>query len=47
MIIYKNEFIEKSYNNGFYNAFIYGKGFLKADTLTGIKKLITEHKRGL
>ena len=38
--MYKNVEIEKCLHNGFYIAFIEGIGFLKADTLKGIKNLI-------
>lgn len=43
-IMYKGEEIELN-PNGLYSAFIMGKGWLKADTLLGIKKLINEAKK--
>jgi hypothetical protein len=43
-MIYKNTLIEKIKHSGMYSAFIEGQGFLKADSLTGIKKLISATK---
>jgi len=42
---YKNTTIEKIFPSGLYSAFIEGHGFLKADTLAGIKQLITAAKK--
>jgi len=39
-MLYRKTLIEKNPNNGMYSAFILGHGFLKADTLEGIKELI-------
>ena len=39
---YKGIEIKKIWYNGFYTAFIVNKGYLKADTLKGIKMLITK-----
>ena len=39
---YKGIEIDRIKHNGFYSAFIMDYGFLKADTLNGIKKLIAE-----
>jgi hypothetical protein len=43
--MYKGEEIEKSIHNGFYVCFMSNKGYLKADTLKGIKLLINENLR--
>ncbi|CAB4144344.1 hypothetical protein UFOVP453_32 [uncultured Caudovirales phage] len=42
---YKGETIEL-YPNGIYSAFIVGHGYLKADTLRGLKSLITDTLKG-
>jgi hypothetical protein len=39
---YKGECIERVAHSGMFVAFIVGHGYLKADTLSGIKKLIRE-----
>jgi hypothetical protein len=41
---YKNTTIEKTFPSGLYSAFIEGCGFLRADSLEGIKKLIRAAK---
>jgi len=43
-MIYKNTTIEKIWYSGMYSAFVQGHGFLKADTLAGIKELIRAAK---
>lgn len=37
---YKNATIERIGHSGMYSAFIIGSGYLRADSLDGIKKLI-------
>lgn len=45
-MIYKNYEIEKIKHNGLYSCFVFNHGYLKADTLKGIKKLINEKIKG-
>lgn len=44
MKIYRGHLIEKTLT-GWYTCFIVGSGTLKADTLAGIKQLITDYER--
>lgn len=44
MKTYRGHLIEKTLT-GWYTCFIVGSGTLKADTLAGIKQLITDYER--
>jgi len=42
-LFYKGYYIERVWHNGFYTTLSeHGRGYLKADTIGGIKKLIKE-----
>lgn len=43
-LIYRGHHIEKIFPSGMYSAFIEGYGFVRADTLAGIKELIRAAK---
>jgi hypothetical protein len=44
MKTYLGHTIERIWHSGIYSAFVEGHGFLKADTLAGIKELIRATK---